>query len=105
MTRAHRCSIIQYHYVRDLQNSRYSQIKGLDTELFKGQLAFLKYHYRFVTMEQVIEALAGGAELPEKAVLLTFDDAYNDHYTNVFPLLDELGKANPRRWCCIFIFT
>jgi len=42
-------------------------------------------------MEKVIEALAGGAELPEKAVLLTFDDAYNDHYTNVFPLLDELG--------------
>jgi len=42
-------------------------------------------------MEQVIEALAGGSRLPEKAVLLTFDDAYKDHYNNVFPLLDELG--------------
>ena len=84
-------TIIMYHFVRDLLNSRYPQIKGLDTELFKGQLAFLKCHYQFVTMEQVIEALAGGAELPEKAVLLTFDDAYSDHYTKVFPLLDELG--------------
>jgi peptidoglycan/xylan/chitin deacetylase (PgdA/CDA1 family) len=88
---SHNLTIIMYHFVRDLQNSRFPQIKGLDTELFKGQLAFLNCHYQFVTMERVIESLAGGAVLPEKAVLLTFDDAYNDHYTNVFPILDELG--------------
>ena len=84
-------TIIMYHFVRDLRNSRYPRIKGLDIELFKGQLAYLMRYYRFVTMEQVIEVLAGGEELPEKPVLLTFDDAYTDHYINVFPLLDELG--------------
>ena len=84
-------TIVMYHFVRDLRHSRYPLIKGLDIPLFKGQIAFLKHHYRFVTMEQVIEALAGGKELSERAVLLTFDDAYSDHYTAVFPLLDELG--------------
>jgi peptidoglycan/xylan/chitin deacetylase (PgdA/CDA1 family) len=29
--------------------------------------------------------------LPQRPVLLTFDDGYLDHFTNVFPLLDEMG--------------
>jgi hypothetical protein len=29
--------------------------------------------------------------LPERALLLTFDDGYADHYQTVFPLLDRLG--------------
>ena len=84
-------TIVMYHFVRDLSHSRYPQIKGLDISLFKGQLAYLQHYYKFVTMEEVIEALEGGNELPDKAVLLTFDDAYIDHYTNIFPLLDEFG--------------
>lgn len=48
--------IIMYHYVRDLKNSRYPNIKGLDYELFKQQIAFLKEHFTIVAMEDVIEA-------------------------------------------------
>lgn len=33
--------IVMYHYVRDLQYSRYPQIKGMDYQLFKEQIAFL----------------------------------------------------------------
>jgi peptidoglycan/xylan/chitin deacetylase (PgdA/CDA1 family) len=32
-----------------------------------------------------------GAPLPEKPVILTFDDGYIDGYTNVFPLLQSAG--------------
>jgi len=78
-----------YHYVRDLAHSRYPAIKGLDIELFKGQIAYLKKHYQFVTVEQVVASYESGEPLPEQAVLLTFDDAYIDHFTNVFPLLHE----------------
>ncbi|WP_294597282.1 polysaccharide deacetylase family protein [uncultured Rikenella sp.] len=39
-------------------------------------------------MEQVIAAgRPGGEPLPPKAVLLTFDDGYTDHFTTVFPIL------------------
>ena len=71
--------------------SRYPEIKGLEYEAFKGQLAYLKRHYTFVTMEEVIDSRAAGETLPNNAVLLTFDDAYRDHYTHVFPLLDQMG--------------
>ena len=78
-----------YHYVRDLKHSRYPRIKGLDLNLFREQIKFLKKNYNFVTVEEVIEANNGGGTLPSHPVLLTFDDAYQDHYQNVFPILNQ----------------
>lgn len=82
-------TIIMYHYVRDLKNSRFPEIKGLEVELFKEQISYLEKNYHFVTAEQVIAAFKKEEKLPSKAVLLTFDDAYIDHYTNVFPFLEH----------------
>lgn len=84
-------SVVMYHYVRDLQNTRYPAIKGLDVRLFREQLAYFKKHYYFITVAQLIDAYENGTELPPKSLLLTFDDAYIDHYTCAFPLLDEYG--------------
>lgn len=81
--------IAMYHYVRDLRHSRYPNIKGLDIELFRQQIAFLKAHFSVVRMEEVLAALDGQNVLPENAVLLTFDDGYIDHFTYVMPVLEE----------------
>lgn len=78
-----------YHYVRDLQNSRFPKIKGLDIALFKEQINYLRKHYYIITMEELIESIDNQIRIPEKSVLLTFDDAYSDHYINVFPILDK----------------
>lgn len=78
-----------YHYVRDLQNTRFPAIKGLDIRLFREQLAYFRKHYNFISASQLVDAFENGTELPPKSLLLTFDDAYIDHYTCAFPLLDE----------------
>lgn len=78
--------VAMYHYVRDLEHSRYPRIKGLDYTLFKKQIAFFEQNFHIVTMENVLEALGGGV-LPDKALLLTFDDGYIDHYTFALPIL------------------
>lgn len=82
-------TIVMYHYVRDLKNSRYPNIKGLQIELFREQIQYLKRHYNFVTVEQVLDAYHNDGKLPSHAVLLTFDDAYKDHYDYVFPYLEH----------------
>ena len=84
-------SVVMYHYVRDLQNTRYPAIKGLDIRMFHEQLAYFKKHYHFVSAAQLVDAFENGTELPPKSLLFTFDDAYIDHFTNAFPLLDEYG--------------
>ena len=86
-----RVTIVMYHYVRDLNSSRYPNIKGLDYQLFKDQIEFFSANYHIVTMEQVIEASEGKYQLPDKALLLTFDDGYIDHYTFVMPILLQYG--------------
>lgn len=83
--------ISMYHYTRDLVHSRYPQIKGLDTTLFRQQIEYMKNNFNIVTMEQVIDAVEGKSELPERALLLTFDDGYVDNYTFAFPILEEYG--------------
>lgn len=81
--------IVMYHYVRDLKHSRYPNVKGLDIELFRQQIAYLKAHFSVVRMEEVLAALDGQSVLPENAVLLTFDDGYIDHFTYAMPILEE----------------
>ena len=83
--------IAMYHYIRDLKHSRYPCIKGLDVNLFRSQIEFMTRHFNVITMEQVMDAVENGSELPEKALLLTFDDGYIDNYTFAFPVLEELG--------------
>ena len=82
-------TIIMYHYVRDLKNSRFPGIKGLDLDLFREQIQYLRKHYHIITMEEVIHSIDNQVKIPRKSVLLTFDDAYSDHYMNVFPILDK----------------
>lgn len=84
-------SIVMYHYVRELKMSRFPEIKGLDVSLFRTQIEFLKTHFNIVRMEEVIAAFDGSYDLPQNSALLTFDDGYLDHYTSVFPILDEHG--------------
>ena len=83
--------IAMYHYTRDLKHSRYPEIKGLDKSLFCDQIEYMKNNFNVVTMEQVIDAVQGKSELPECALLLTFDDGYIDNYTVALPVLEEFG--------------
>ena len=82
-------TVVMYHYVRDLKNSRFPDIKGLDIALFREQIDYLRKHYHIITMEEVIHSIDNQVKIPSKSVLLTFDDAYSDHYMNVFPILDK----------------
>ena len=84
-------TIIMYHYVRNLKKSRYPEIKGLDLALFQEQLDFLEKQFHFITTEELLAAAKGTQTLPGNSLLLTFDDGYLDHYTNVFPILKERG--------------
>jgi peptidoglycan/xylan/chitin deacetylase (PgdA/CDA1 family) len=85
-------TIVMYHYVRDLERSRFPRIKGLSLERFHRQLDYIQTKYNPVTIQDVLEVQRSSRkEMPPNPILLTFDDGYIDHFTNVFPLLDARG--------------
>lgn len=84
-------TIVTYHYVRDLKHTRYPGIKGLETELFREQLAYFKKYHTLVSAYDLIDHLKQKRVLPKNALLLTFDDGYSDHFNTVFPILNQEG--------------
>ncbi len=89
-----RVTIIMYHFVRDLKHSRFPDIKGLSLEEFKGQVAYIRQYYHVIGVPELLAALESPEQsLPPRALLLTFDDGYRDHFDNVLPILLENGMT------------
>lgn len=84
-------TIVMYHYVRPIKNSRYPEIKGLEYDFFKQQIDFLSANFNIVSPDEVCDAVTRKNPLPPNAVLLSFDDGYADHFNYVFPVLLNHG--------------
>ncbi len=81
--------VVMYHYVRDLPNTRFPNIKGMLTEDFRSQVALLQQHYEMATLESALDFLQGSYTPSRDLCLLTFDDGLKEHYTEVFPFLRQ----------------
>ena len=59
---------------------------------FRAQLRYLRQEgYETIVLNDLTLHLTMGKPLPQKPVILTFDDGYADAYTNAFPLLQKFG--------------
>lgn len=78
--------VLAYHDVKDdVADQRFLAVT---TKKLVAEFAWLRENgYHPVSVQQIVDAHQGLITLPEKAVLLTFDDGYRSFYTRVFPLL------------------
>ena len=59
-------------------------------EQFEADLQLLQENgFTVVSLDQVVRHLRTGIPLPNKPVLLTFDDGYAGHFEHVYPLLKQ----------------
>ncbi len=80
---------LSYHEVTDNTASINARnIMYMKSAELVSQFSWLREHgYQPVSMDEIITARDGGKPLPDKAILLTFDDGYRSVYTRVYPLL------------------
>lgn len=83
-----------YHHIEDPAQAiqKHQQNLSVETKFFRAQMQFLKDNgYKVVTMPDLVNFFDKDAPISKKSVLLTFDDAYDDFYTNARPILTEFG--------------
>ena len=85
--------ILMYHHISlPTTQSALDQSLAVSPDMFKAHIKYLKEQgYHSVTFNQLFDALYYGAPLPKKPVILTFDDGYDDAYTNAYPILKAQG--------------
>ncbi len=84
--------VLMYHYVGTLPEDPdpYRIELTVSAQRFREHIEYLvSQGYSSVSLYEVNEALLNGTPLPPKPIVLTFDDGYLDHYTNVFPILRQ----------------
>ncbi len=84
--------ILAYHAIADLGGDPVLSEYGVAPQLFAAQLDALGAHgWTFVDLDAVLAALSGEGNLPARAALVSFDDAYTDLLEVAAPLLQERG--------------
>lgn len=63
----------------------------LPTERFEQQMRYLKRRFDVVPLASAVDALLAGRSPSRDQVAVTFDDGYDDVFTNAFPILQRLG--------------
>jgi peptidoglycan/xylan/chitin deacetylase (PgdA/CDA1 family) len=62
---------------------------GVPPDLFERQIAWLARHFRFLSMDELVERIHRNKPVPANSVVLTLDDGYVDNYTNALPVLER----------------
>jgi len=94
MYRILRVPILMYHYVSNPPDPSDAVRVDLSVppDRFAEHLAYLRAAgYEAITLRDLMLALQAGAFLPERPIILTFDDGYRDAYTEAFPALQRAG--------------
>lgn len=87
-------TILTYHAIEPENSERLHEggvFYNVTPETFRKQMCYLKENgYNVLTIEDFIKSETDH-ELPDKSILITFDDGHISHYETVLPILKEFG--------------
>ncbi len=86
----HTLSVSMFHRVlpeKEAEELGADPLWTIRPEILSDAIAFFMRHYNIVSLGQVRRHSHGGAVLPPRALLITFDDGWRDNYTYALPVL------------------
>lgn len=83
-------TVLSYHEIADPSDALIPEYAVTPT-MFVRQIDWLRNNgYNFVSVDDILADKAGRKPLPDKAVLVTFDDGYRSAYDHAWPFLKML---------------
>ena len=80
--------ILEYHQITDNPEEGF-EVYSVPPAEFAAQLDYLQEKgYTTITLQDFMRVLHGKGTLPDKPIILTFDDGYEDNYTEMLPILE-----------------
>jgi peptidoglycan/xylan/chitin deacetylase (PgdA/CDA1 family) len=86
--------ILMYHYISipPSLNDRIRVGLSVPPDTFDAEMKMLSDNgYHTISLFDLYGHLATGKSLPDKPIVITFDDGYIDNYQNAFPVLKKYG--------------
>lgn len=85
-----KCPILLYHHLtdsipEDFDNT--TSVKKFESDMKR----ILEAGYQPISLAEMYGCLSTGTALPERSVVITFDDGYESNYTLAFPVLKQYG--------------
>ena len=82
-------TILSYHEIAD-KSQTLDSTYAVTPSNFDQQMHWLMDNgYHFIGINDILKYRKSGKTLPDKAVLITFDDGYRSVYTNAYPILKK----------------
>jgi peptidoglycan/xylan/chitin deacetylase (PgdA/CDA1 family) len=98
-----RVPVLVYHSVMPHHPGQTAEQRVLDVDdsVFVAQMRYLvDGGYHVVSFAALVDALEGRDTLPNRAVVITFDDGWENQYRHAFPILRRFGLT-----ATFFVFT
>ena len=88
--------VLAYHKIGNPPPGSKLKELWVTPEKFRSQISWLNTHsYTAILFSDLLKAHKGEKPVPKKAVLITFDDGYENNYTHAYRILHEFGaKGN-----------
>lgn len=85
--------VLMYHRVQTKEKAEEEKQTSISiyTDFFEKQMQYLKDKgYSTVSMQDLVNFFDNGTKIPPKSILITFDDGYENFYTDAYPILQKL---------------
>lgn len=89
--------ILAYHRVLDRARAADfmfdAELISASPETFREQMKLVRRRFHPMRFDEVLDRVESGRRLPRRAVVISFDDGYEDNHRVAFPILRDLGMS------------
>ncbi len=82
---------VNFHYIRETFDGSYPSIFGVTPKQFLDQLDIMGRSASFLGISEIVDIIERRKSLPNRAIIITFDDGLKEQYKLAWPILKKKG--------------